>query len=96
MEQELETSEKTKTKTELAASKSKLSFRLTARDIEILGFLLDQKFASLEQIYFRRFDVRKTVTEPLPKNLYVTRQRLKILRQAGLIKTEKVYSEAKR
>ena len=93
MEQELETG--AKTKTEAAAGKSKLGFRLTERDIEILGFLLDQKFASLEQIYFRHFDVRKNVSEALPKNLYVTRQRLQILRQAGLIKTEKVYSEAK-
>ena len=64
----------TGTKIEAAASKSKLGFRLTERDIEILGFLLDQKFASLEQIYFRHFDARKTVSEPLPKNLYVTRQ----------------------
>jgi hypothetical protein len=71
------------------------NFRLTARDIEILGFLLDQKFASLEQIYFKFFDTREKATEPLPNNLYVTRQRLQVLRKAGFIKTEKVYSEAK-
>ena len=41
------------------------NFRLTPRDVEILGFLLDQKFASLEQLYFRFFDVRKAVTDPL-------------------------------
>jgi hypothetical protein len=72
-----------------------LNFRLTLRDIEILGFLLDQKFASLEQLYFRFFDVREKVTDPLPSNLFVTRQRLQILRRAGLVSTERVYSEAK-
>jgi hypothetical protein len=90
MEQGLETG-----KTDVVVDRSRLGFRLTERDVEILGFLLDQKFASLEQIYFRHFDVRKAVSEPLPRNLYVTRQRLQILRQAGLIKTERVYSEAK-
>ena len=74
---------------------SKLSFRLTERDIEILGFLLDQKFGSLEQLYFRYFDVRGKVTDHLPPGLHVTRQRLSLLRRAGLISTAKVYSEAK-
>jgi hypothetical protein len=70
-------------------------FRLTERDLDLLEFLLDQKFASLEQIYFRFFDARQSSTEPLPNNLFVTRQRLQILRRADLIKTEKVFSEAK-
>lgn len=77
------------------ARESGLNFRLTPRDIEILGFLLDQKFASLEQLYFRFFDARLKVTDPLPSNLFVTRQRLQILRRAGLVSTERVYSEAK-
>ena len=70
-------------------------FRLTDRDIELLGFLLDQKFASLEQLYFRFFDVRAKVTDELPQNLFVTRQRLQVLRRAGLVSTEKVFSESK-
>lgn len=70
-------------------------FRLTERDVELLGFLLDQKFASLEQIYFRFFDVRLKVTDELPQNLFVTRQRLQVLRRAGLVSTEKVFSESK-
>ena len=70
-------------------------FRLTDRDLGIIGFLLDQKFASLEQLYFRFFDARKQVTDPLPSNLHVTRQRLSVLRRAGFISTIKVYSEAK-
>ncbi len=40
------------------------NFRITERDFEIFGFLLEQKFASLEQIYFRFFDVRDKVTDP--------------------------------
>jgi hypothetical protein len=73
----------------------KVGFRLTTRDVDILGFLMDQKFGSLEQIYFRHFDVRKSVADPMPKNLYVTRQRLQVLCRSGLIKPERVYSEAK-
>lgn len=80
---------------EVSAKKKDFNFRLTERDIEIFGFLLDQKFASLEQLYFKFFDTRKIATEPLPNNLQVTRQRLQVLRRAGLIKTEKVFSEAK-
>ena len=71
------------------------SFRLTDRDLEILGFLLDQKFASLEQIYFRFFDARAKVTDPLPANLHVTRQRLQVLKRAGLVSAQKVFSEAR-
>src|SRR3974377_1995412 len=58
-------------------------FRLQERDYDIFGFLLDQKFASLEALYFRFFDARKSPTDPLPRNLFVARQRLGILRRAG-------------
>lgn len=74
-------------------SDKSLKIRLTDRDFEIFGFLLDQKFASLEQIYFRFFDARKAVTDPMPTGLHVTRQRLNLLRQAGFISTQRVYSE---
>jgi hypothetical protein len=70
-------------------------FRLTDRDYQIFGFLLDQKFASLEALYFRFFDGRKIASDPLPENLYVARQRLGILKRASLLSTERVYSEAK-
>lgn len=74
--------------------KEKVSaFRLTERDLEIFGFLLDQKFASLEQIYFQYFDSRKSSSDPLPKGLFVTRQRLQILKRAGLIQSQRVFSE---
>ena len=71
------------------------NLRLTDRDLDLFGFILEQKFASLEQIYFRFFDVRKSITEVLPKGLFVTRQRLQLLKRHGFLKAEKVYSEAK-
>ena len=69
--------------------------RLQARDYEIMRFILEQKFCSLEAIYFRFFDIRKSQTESLPKNLWTTRQRLSKLRHLALIKTEKVLSSGK-
>ncbi len=79
-----------------ADKKEKLkNFRLTDRDLDIFGFVLEQKFASLEQIYFRFFDVREKVSDPMPKGLFVTRQRLQILKRHGFLKSEKVYSESK-
>lgn len=85
-----------KSKSELVSKKKQgSSFRLTDRDLELLGFLLDQKFASLEQIYFRFFDNRKLVTDPMPEQLFVTRQRLQILKRAGLITSQKVFSESR-
>ncbi len=88
---DLKLSKKDKT----SKSDKSLKIRLTDRDFEILGFLLDQKFASLEQIYFRFFDARKAVTDPLPAGLHVTRQRLALLRQAGFISMQRVFSEAR-
>jgi hypothetical protein len=83
-----------KSKDDMVNKKAK-SFRLTDRDFEIFAFLLEQKFASLEQIYFRFFDARVKVTDPMPAGLHVTRQRLQILKRNGFIKSEKVYSEAR-
>lgn len=88
---DLKLSKKDKT----SKSSKSLKIRLTDRDFEIFGFLLDQKFASLEQIYFRFFDARKAVIEPMPSGLHVTRQRLNLLRQAGFVSTQRVYSEAR-
>jgi hypothetical protein len=84
-----------KLKNVLSRRSNALAFRLTERDLEILSFLLDQKFASLEQIYFRHFDVRKSSSEVMPKGLHVTRQRLQVLKKAGLITTERVFSESR-
>ncbi len=75
-----------------AINKPKALGRMQARDYEILKFILEQKFCSLEAIYFRFFDVRSQPSDPLPKNFWTTRQRLAKLRSLALIKTEKVFS----
>ena len=92
---ELEIDQKTGSILKVRSNVKLKNFRLTDRDLDIFGFILEQKFASLEQIYFRFFDVREKVTDPLPKGLFVTRQRLQILKRHGFLKSEKVYSESK-
>jgi hypothetical protein len=69
--------------------------RLTKRDEQLFRFLLDQKFASLEAIYLKFFDRRVSVSDPFPKKLFVTRQRLSLLVKEGVLKTERVYTESK-
>ena len=69
--------------------------RLQNRDCDILKFLFEQKFSSLELIFFRFFDTRGDLKEPLPTNLWTARQRLAKLKKALLIKTEKVLSSGK-
>lgn len=71
------------------------AFRLTDRDYEILKYLYDQKFCSLEILYFRFFDQRENRAEALPEKLPAARQRLGILKRAGFIVAQKVYSESK-
>ena len=68
---------------------------LQPRDYEILKYILEQKFCSLEAIYFRFFDLRANESDSLPKNLWTVRQRLLKLRSCALIKTEKVLSSGK-
>ena len=75
--------------------KASLGLRLTERDFEILSFLYDQKFASLPVLYFRFFDRRASVEEAVPKNFWVTRQRIAVLRQAGFIDSQRAYTDAK-
>ena len=86
-------------KRERGAGEGKLargvSLRLTERDYEILHFLFDQKFASLEALYYRFFDCRKSLHELPPREFFVARQRLGLLKRGGLILTQRVYSEAK-
>lgn len=72
-----------------------VKLRLTDRDYQLMAFLYDQKFASLLVIYYRFFDQRKSGADPLPKNLWVTRQRLAILRQAGLISSQRIFTDAR-
>ncbi len=69
--------------------------KLQTRDYELLQFILEQKFVSLEIIYFRFFDVRTDSSESLPNNFFTVRQRLSKLRSCALIKSEKVLSSGR-
>jgi hypothetical protein len=69
--------------------------RLMKRDEGIFRFLLDQKFAPLDAIYLRFFDRRTNSAQPLPPQLFVTRQRLGLLKKEKFITTDRVYTEAK-
>ena len=71
------------------------NIRLQVRDYDILSFLLEQKFASLEMIYLGFFDERKSFDEAPQKNFQTARQRLAKLRQHKLIKTQIVPSSGK-
>ena len=75
--------------------KAGFGFRITERDFDLLAFLYDQKFASLSVLYFRFFDRRTKVDESVPSNFWVTRQRIAVLRQAGLIASQRVYTDSK-
>ena len=79
----------------IRATCTRSRLRLTERDYEILHFLFDQKFASLEMLYYRFFDRRKQISDLPPREFFVARQRLQLLRRASLIHTQRVYSEAK-
>ena len=78
-----------------SASRPSVGGRMQARDYQIMRFILEQKFCSLEAIYFRFFDTRSAPTETPPKNLWTTRQRLSKLRKLLLIRTEKIPSSGK-
>ncbi|MFN9067211.1 MAG: hypothetical protein ACK5V3_08280, partial [Bdellovibrionales bacterium] len=67
---ELEIEQKIGNKLKADKDKKLKNFRLTDRDLDIFGFILEQKFCSLEQIYFRFFDCRKVVTDPMPAGLH--------------------------
>ena len=68
--------------------------QLQKRDLEIMRFILEQKFASLEMIYECHFRDRSAANET-PKNYWTVRQRLAKLRKNGLLKTKKVPAESK-
>jgi hypothetical protein len=70
-------------------------FRLTERDVQILKFVYEQKFATLELLYFRFFDRRKLSSDPIPENTWVTRQRISVLRRAGFLSSQRVYTDSK-
>ena len=58
--------------------------RLTKRDEDIMVFLLDQKFATIEAVYLRFFDKRTSSELAPPPGFYTTRQRVLLLQKHGL------------
>ncbi len=61
------------------------SIRLTPRDYLIFALLLEQGFLTLEAVYLAFFDVRLDPSEPFPRHLEVTRQRLRLLEKRGFV-----------
>lgn len=68
--------------------KKKNQHKLTKRDFDILEFIQDQKFATLEALFFAFFDSRTSPSEDLPRKLFTTRQRLLVLKQMGLLESK--------
>jgi len=67
---------------------------LSERDFEILEFILDMKFVSLEEVFFRFFRVIKGDGEA--KNDLWAKKRLLQLEQAKFISSKRSFSEATR
>jgi hypothetical protein len=70
-----------------AAVHKNASVRLTSRDLDILEFINDMKFASVKEIH-ERFFVRRFDQENRP--IFAARNRLYLLSAAGLLTTEKI------
>lgn len=83
------------TEIESQSGKSSLKERikLTKRDIEILIFLLEMKFCSLDELYFKFFRVNLDGTES--KSSWWARDRVNTLKSLKLITTVHFYTEAK-
>lgn len=67
--------------------------RLTKRDIEILVFLLEMKFCSLDELYFKFFRFNLDGSES--RSSWWARDRVNALRSLKLISTVHFYTEAK-
>jgi hypothetical protein len=71
------------------------SLRLTSRDYQLFALLLEQGFLTLEAAYLALFDSRKSPSDPFPRNLEVTRQRLRLLEKWKLIATHPAPMQSK-
>lgn len=72
---------------EPALSKKPLPLRLVPREIELLEFVLDQKFANLEALYLRFYQGEKS------KSSRYAYQRLHLLQQHGFLTPQRVFTE---
>jgi len=64
----------------------RLGFRLTAREFDLLEFVLDQKFASLDALYLRFFQTAESRSERYAA------ERVQLLRRHGFLRAERVYT----
>lgn len=65
-----------------------LGFRVTPREIELLEFVLDQKFASREALYLRFYQGKDS------KSPRYAVERLQLLSKYGFLRPQRVYTEA--
>ncbi len=79
----------------IRAPKAPPALRLTERDYLLFAFLLEQGFMTLEAIYLAFFDVRRHPSDPFPRHLEVTRQRLRLLEKGRFILTLPVPMQSK-
>lgn len=68
---------------------SALGFRLTTRETELLEFVLDQKFASSDALYFRFYQGKDS------KSARYALERLQLLSKHGFLRPQRVYTESK-
>lgn len=68
-------------------------FRLTDREKEILKFILEMKFASIDELYFHFFQINRDGTESVSQ-LY-TKERISILKKAGFLDAKRITTENK-
>ena len=68
-----------------------LGFRLTGRDLSILEFVNDMKFANLETIHLRFFG--QTRDGGKSKSTWWARERIAALRSLGLLRAVRIYTE---
>ena len=66
-----------------------LGFRLTSRELDLLEFVLDQKFAGIDALYQRFF------TSDSSKSTRYAAERIQLLRRHGFLRAENVYTQPK-
>lgn len=64
-----------------------LGFRLTAREIELLEFVLDQKFAARNVLYLRFYQAKGS------KSSRYAEERLQLLTKHGFLHAKRIYTE---
>jgi hypothetical protein len=67
--------------------RAKGAFRLTPRENELLEFVLDQKFASTQVLYFRFYQGEGS------RGPRYAQERLRLMEKAGLLRPERIFTE---